>query len=211
MAHAWVQAWLDGEWMLLDATPAAAVGDAKGAIITDAGRLSTAGQLWSWLQWEWLNWVINFTPAKQRAVWRAVGSALRGEGAHSQSPLMDWQKQWSPSWLWYLAPLFSAGLLFWWWRRRRFSASDAQAHYRRRAVRLLQRKGLRDTRPGQEGVWLQRLPLAAGQRDELYAAILRQRYGRHPDAAGEEELRYWLQKIPRWPWRRREYARVPGG
>lgn len=208
MAHAWVQAWLHGEWVLLDATPAASVRKTRGdGIAAAGGRLSTTGQLWSWLQWEWLNWVINFSPAKQREAWLAAGSMLQGATQERHSAALDLHQRWSASWLWYLSlPLFAG--LFWWWRRTRSLESDSAARYRRRVVRLLQRRGLRDVRPGQETAWLQQLPLAEAEGGKLYAAILRQRYGRHPDAAGEEELRYWLHKIPRW--RRRECARAPG-
>ncbi|MEY2341048.1 transglutaminaseTgpA domain-containing protein [Acidithiobacillus sp. IBUN Pt1247-S3] len=209
MAHAWVQAWLQGRWVLLDATPAGATGEASGPSTAANSQFSASGQIWSWLQWEWLNWVINFTPAKQRQAWLAAGSLLQGSGQRNHSAFPSMQSRWSELSPWYLTVPFVVVLL-WWWRRRAAVKPSAEARFRHRAIHLLRRSGLRDTRPGQETPWLDQIPMAEAERTELHTAILLQRYGPNPDARGEERLRYWLGKIPR----RRHHGpsgRDPGG
>jgi hypothetical protein len=204
MAHAWVQAWLHGRWVLLDATPGTAEGQSSADATSAVASLSAGSQIWSWLQWEWLNWVINFSPGKQRSVWRTAGSLLQHTPQSSTvTPTTPWQTSTRPLLYLILAGLL---LLLWQLRRRSLTPEDAATRFRRRAIGLLRRAGLEDIRPGREGPWLQQLPLAAEARAELQQALWQQRYGPRPDAAGEARLRRHLP--PRW-WQR--FSRVRGG
>ncbi len=198
MAHAWVQAWLGGQWVLLDATPAVSPGDSTSAASASGQHFSAGGQLWSWLQWEWLNWVINFSPSKQRQAWLALGSLGQGDSRHAQTgglsaPHLAWS---SAGTHWVLFVLLSA-LGFWWWRERRGHLLPPAEFYRQRSIRLLRRAGMRDLRPGTENSWLCTLPLAEADRAELGAALYRQRYGPKPNTAGEQSLKDWLQILAR--------------
>jgi len=206
MAHAWVQAWLHGRWVLLDATPGTAEGQSSADASSAVASLSAGSQIWSWLQWEWLNWVINFSPSKQRSVWMAAGSLLQPQHSSNPSREVDRPGKVPARALLYLALL--ALLLLLWWRLRRgvLVPEDAATRFRRRAIGLLRRAGLEDLRPGRERPWLQQLPLAAEARAELQQALWQQRYGPRPDAAGEAQLR---RHLPRRWWQR--FFRVRGG
>jgi transglutaminase-like putative cysteine protease len=80
-AHAWVEAWIDGRWMTLDATPP--FGDSSPFKI----RTGTIGLYADWLRQRWDKYVVNYSMRMQadavregvRAV-RRTGTAFRFRG-----------------------------------------------------------------------------------------------------------------------------------
>jgi len=63
-AHAWVEAWDDdGKWMVLDPTPASARAESVQEV---AGQLSFGKRLQAFFTGFWSDWVMNFTPDRQR-------------------------------------------------------------------------------------------------------------------------------------------------
>ncbi len=222
MAHAWVQAWLPGRgWTRLDATPAgtgAAAGTGNGNART-ADLLPAGERVWDWVQWNWLNWVINFSPSRQLQVWKI--SWLWGSSAlaHLHFPLqavpqLPGQHRESPVLLW--ASAFAAGIpllaiLLVAFRKRiagRGKDGNPEEIWRRRALQALRQAGLRDLRPGAELAWLDGLSLSPEERGALWLGIQRQRYAPHPGAAGHQELQEHLLESgllggrTRWPWSR---------
>ncbi|HEY5999286.1 MAG TPA: DUF3488 and transglutaminase-like domain-containing protein, partial [bacterium] len=72
-AHAWVEAWIDGEWVRLDATPAAA---ALGA--TAASRRLRRPLLWlDTLRMRWNSWVVQYDAESQLQIARAGAEGFR--------------------------------------------------------------------------------------------------------------------------------------
>jgi transglutaminase-like putative cysteine protease len=80
-AHAWVEAWIDGRWVTLDATPS------SGASSPFATRTGTIGLYADWLRQRWDKYVVNYSMRMQadalrkgiRAV-RRTGTAFRFHG-----------------------------------------------------------------------------------------------------------------------------------
>jgi transglutaminase-like putative cysteine protease len=80
-AHAWVEAWIDGRWVTLDATPP------SGASSPFGTRTGTIGLYADWLRQRWDKYVINYSMRMQadavrqgmRAV-RRTGTAFRFHG-----------------------------------------------------------------------------------------------------------------------------------
>ncbi|CDQ09256.1 Transglutaminase domain-containing protein [Acidithiobacillus ferrivorans] len=192
MAHAWVQAWLPGQgWVRLDATPATISGQGG----SHAGMLAPAVvpaalQLWDWMQWQWLNMVIDLTPAKQRALWASAGTQIM-QIAQLSAYTPHWPK--APGWhrhttltYWLVGVVSSASLLMAWilWYRHRVGKDVG--YWRQRAVRALRTLGLKDDRPGVESLFWQRLP--EDQRESVREIYLVQRYGPTPDADGDRRL-----------------------
>ena len=200
MAHAWVQAWSDPQgWVNLDATPAgttSATASSQGS--GSAYRLPVGERLWSWLQWQWLNWVIQLSPDKQRSLWTAGGEAVQ---ALSHWRLPNLPK--SPSFAAMgslgagfhslLALLGVAGLtLAVAWRRwRRLPAAE---RWRRLSLQRLRRAGLVDLRPGGEQAWAEGLDLSREEVAELMALIHAQRYGPRPSQEGDRALAQALKR-----------------
>ncbi len=195
MAHAWVQAWLPGRgWVRLDATPALTVpGQGGGVPGTMAASLAPGVQrLWDWLRWQWLNMVIDLTPAKQRALWTSAGRRMK-RWAQASAPAPHWPK--APGWHRHAGELFgffgaSLALLLVWrvWRGYRWGARATAPYWRRRAARALRTLGWKDERPGAEDVFWSRLPLPPAQWAAARDIYMAQRYGPAPDAAGERRL-----------------------
>ncbi len=191
MAHAWVQAWLPGQgWVRLDATPAtiSGQGGSKTGILAPA-VVPGALQLWDWMQWQWLNMVIDLTPAKQRALWTSAGTRIM-QIAQSSAYTPHWPK--APGWYrhatltyWSLG-VVSASLLMAWILWRRYRAGRDVGYWRQRALRALRTVGLKDERPGVESLFWQRLP--EDQRESVREIYLAQRYGPTPDADGDRRL-----------------------
>ena len=80
-AHAWVEAWIDGRWVTLDATPP------SGASSPFGTRTGTIGLYADWLRQRWDKYVVNYSMRMQadalkegiRAV-RRTGTAFRFHG-----------------------------------------------------------------------------------------------------------------------------------
>ncbi|HEX2721044.1 MAG TPA: DUF3488 and transglutaminase-like domain-containing protein, partial [Candidatus Deferrimicrobium sp.] len=80
-AHAWVEAWIDGRWVTLDATPP------SGASSPFRTRTGTIGLYADWLRQRWDKYVVNYSMRMQadavkggvRAV-RRTGTAFRFRG-----------------------------------------------------------------------------------------------------------------------------------
>lgn len=196
MAHAWVQAWLPGRgWVRLDATPALTAPSQGGS---NTGTLAPAvvpgaQQLWDWLQWQWINMVIDLTPAKQRALWESAGLQMM-QMAQSSAHAPHWRPK-APGWhrhaaLAYWLAGFSVLLLTAWllWRRHRAGQGKDVGYWRQHAARALRTLGLKDVRPGVDSLFWQQLPVPADQWALVREIYLTQRYGPTPDADGDRLL-----------------------
>jgi transglutaminase-like putative cysteine protease len=194
MAHAWVQAWLPGQgWVRLDATPALTAPSQGGS---NTGTLAPAvvpgaQQLWDWLQWQWINMVIDLTPAKQRALWESAGLQMM---QMAQSSAHAPRRPKAPDWHRHAALAYwlaggSALLLMAWllWRRHR-ADQGKDGYWRQHAARALRTLGLRDVRPGVDSLFWQQLPVPADQWAPVREIYLTQRYGPTPDADGDRRL-----------------------
>jgi transglutaminase-like putative cysteine protease len=72
-AHAWVEAYVDGAWIRLDPTPAAAAFQRAGA-----GRRAATARLWlDTLRMRWNSWVIQYDAESQLSLARAGASRIR--------------------------------------------------------------------------------------------------------------------------------------
>lgn len=191
MAHAWVQAWLPRRgWVRLDATSALTVPGQRGS---DTGTVAPAvvpgvQQLWDWLQWQWINMVIDLTPAKQRALWASAGAQIM-QMVPSSTDTPHWPK--APVWHRYAALAYwlvgvGVSLLTAWMLWRRYPTGKDAGYWRQRAVRALRTVGLKDDRPGMEHLFWQRLPV--DQRESVREIYVAQRYGPTPDADGDRRL-----------------------
>ncbi|MCK9188368.1 transglutaminaseTgpA domain-containing protein [Acidithiobacillus sp.] len=195
MAHAWVQAWLPGRgWVRLDATPALMAPSQGGS---KTGTLAPhvvpgAQQLWDWMQWQWINMVIDLTPAKQRALWNSAGLQLM-QMAQSSAHAPRWRPK-ASDWHWHAVLAYwlvgvSVLLLMVWllWRRHR-ADQGKDGYWRQHAARALRTLGLRDVRPGVDSLFWQQLPVPADQWASVREIYLTQRYGPTPDADGARLL-----------------------
>ena len=68
-AHAWVEAWIDGRWVTLDATPS------SGASSPFKKRMGTIGLYSDWLRQRWDKYVVNYSMRMQAD---AVKEGVRG-------------------------------------------------------------------------------------------------------------------------------------
>ncbi|MHB1479835.1 MAG: transglutaminase family protein [Acidithiobacillus ferrooxidans] len=195
MAHAWVQAWLPGQgWVRLDATPALMVPGQGGSNSSTLAPAVVPGaqQLWDWLQWQWINMVIDLTPAKQRAFWESAGLQMM-RMTQSPAPALHWPK--APDWHRHAALAYwlaggSALLLMAWllWHRHRAGKGRDVGYWRQHAARALRTLGLKDVRPGMESLFWQQLPVPADRWAPVREIYLTQRYGPTPDADGDRRL-----------------------
>ena len=80
-AHAWVEAWVDGRWVTLDATPP------SGASSPFKKRMGMIGLYADWLRQRWDKYVVNYSVRMQADVVkegvrgiRRTGTAFRFRG-----------------------------------------------------------------------------------------------------------------------------------
>lgn len=209
MAHAWVQAWLPGAgWVRLDATPASLGPEGQnagnnGAMTMD--QVPVSQRFWDWLQWEWVNTVIDLTPAKQRALWTAAGLQFLHffqHGAAAQKPLPGPHHHTrfqfaQPAWKVLLGIsallLLLLGIRF--RQQRSDRSSDPALYWRERAIQALRQLGLKDSRPGQEKAFCAALAGTPQIRQQLLQQYQIQRYGAHPDARGDALLRELMGQL----------------
>jgi transglutaminase-like putative cysteine protease len=74
-AHAWVEAWIDGRWVTLDATPP------SGASSPFRTRTGTVGLYADWLRQRWDKYVVNYSMRMQADAVREGVRAVRRTGA----------------------------------------------------------------------------------------------------------------------------------
>jgi hypothetical protein len=74
-AHAWVEAWIDGRWVTLDATPP------SGASSPYRTRTGTIGLYADWLRQRWDKYVVNYSMRMQADAVREGVRAVRRTGA----------------------------------------------------------------------------------------------------------------------------------
>ena len=74
-AHAWVEAWIDGRWVTLDATPP------SGASSPFRTRTGTIGLYADWLRQRWDKYVVNYSMRMQADALKEGVRALRRTGA----------------------------------------------------------------------------------------------------------------------------------
>ena len=74
-AHAWVEAWIDGRWVTLDATPPA------GDLSPFKTRTGTLGLYADWLRQRWDKYVVNYSMRMQADAVREGVRAVRRTGA----------------------------------------------------------------------------------------------------------------------------------
>ena len=151
-AHSWVEAWIDGEWQILDPTPATAAvpgpGFSEWQAMLDAYRM------------RWYRYVINYTFRDQMN----IAFSIRGSARWAWNGLSGdfWRRGWeafrsdkghgSPGPARWAAPIGIAAiaLAWFWWRHRLRGASGSHWATRRYLVllALLERRGHRK-KPGE--------------------------------------------------------------
>lgn len=157
-AHAWVEAWVEGRWRILDPTPAAArpAPDSSGG----AGLWQRLLDTYDWLIYRWDRYVLTYDSEEQtsfvaaigawfRELWRALaaedGSVAVASGElepaldPSVSPPQPASDESRPApWIGLLlAVLVGVSLTVWFWRRRtrRLSATGLYLELRSSAPR----------------------------------------------------------------------------
>jgi len=85
-AHAWVEAWIDGRWATLDATPAA--GDSSPF----RTRTGVLGLYADWLRQRWDKYVVNYSLGMQADAVRGGIRAVRRTGTAFPVPGMGWDR-----------------------------------------------------------------------------------------------------------------------
>lgn len=148
-AHAWVEAWDgDGQWMVLDPTPAGARAEKVQEV---AGGMSFAKHLATFFSSFWADWVMNFTPERQRVdlyeplkefgqkLWaQTEEAAVNGLGFGAVWTFLTNPREWfSLKGLMVLgglaAAIYGVALLFralrrWWRSARRLDANSASRY-----------------------------------------------------------------------------------
>jgi protein-glutamine gamma-glutamyltransferase len=82
-AHAWVEAWIDGRWVTLDATPP------SGSSSPFRTRTGTIGLYADWLRQRWDKYVVNYSMRMQADAVREGVRAVRRTGAAFRFPGWD--------------------------------------------------------------------------------------------------------------------------
>jgi len=82
-AHAWVEAWIDGRWVTLDATPPA------GASSPFRKRTGTIGLYADWLRQRWDKYVVNYSMRMQADAVKEGVRVARRTGAAFRFPAWD--------------------------------------------------------------------------------------------------------------------------
>ena len=151
-AHAWVEAWVDGAWQILDPTPAAA----RPTQVTRSsiGWWQRLMDTYDWLIFRWDRYVLTYSSQEQTNVFRAAWGWLKDvwgglwgdEEVDEPSPGLEApvietvsevvegtteapEKPWW--WLVVIAALLAAVATLGWWKRRRESRMTATAIYLR--------------------------------------------------------------------------------
>lgn len=118
-AHSWVEAYFDGRWHVLEATP-----PARDAIAPDDGWLSTVQAALDAIRTRWTNDVVGYDLRSQFQLFRALRRYLGSERDVEQPDAPRDSSSvgvGTPSWVWLLLLLVAGGLVWlarWLWRRR---------------------------------------------------------------------------------------------
>lgn len=194
MAHAWVEAYLHGQWLRLDATPAMPPSEdtsphAAPARQQNIARLSQARSVLDWVSWRWQGFVVDFDLRRQRDLWRGLGEAAQKVAASPAPGHLPSKKSVFVLIFSLCAPII--GYLLWQAARRRRPV--ALPLFRELARKRLERaspRGLAAKSAGAEAslwsYWRKRAPKSAVS---LKAAYESQRYGPAPDESGDRALK----------------------
>lgn len=190
-AHAWTEAWIDGRWVTLDATPAAGLGAA-------VGRTGRAGMYLDWARQRWNKYVVNYSLKMQAEAvaggWHALlrfrERLAQGRGRSPWEAFLRGTRA--------AAAAAFAALFLWLFRRRgrapgRGAADAAKTPLPRRyqrLVRALERLGFGKS----PGVCLEEMiraaaagrPALAEEADRLVDLYNRDRFGAMPLSPAEE-------------------------
>jgi len=162
-AHAWVEAWIDGRWVTLDATPP------QGEESPFFRRTGFLGLHVDWLRQRWDKYVVNYSMRTQAAAVAGGWSTIRG----TRRALERGAGRWAPAAYAGAAFAGAAAAAAWFFsyrRRRRAGRREGQARLPAPYGRLLQRLERCGYRP------VQGLPMES----MLEAAV-----AAHPDLAGD--------------------------
>jgi transglutaminase-like putative cysteine protease len=176
-AHAWVEAWIDGEWIVLDPTPP------EFRPPLERGTMqSRVGFMWETVSFFWDRYVIGFAFPDQMDLLRALEERA---GAPTR-----------------IAGLFlglaALGMLFAWALRRRRPMAGLMGKYRRLRRRVALSQGLREDTlapEGVEAVFRRREPALDRETTAFFQAYRRGSFGPEAEWGSGGEWRIGYRRI----------------